>query len=88
MSILDRDMIKQAVCELVDKAIDSQIGGAENIKVSYLRKFFLVGVVVLLCEYFKGFVSPMKIRLVDKVVEHPQEGKVGDMQLLLIYLIY
>ena len=43
---------------------------------------------MLLCEYFKGFVSPMKIRLVDKVVEHPQEGKVGDTQLLLIYLIY
>ena len=51
-------------------------------------KMYLVSVVVLLCECFKGFVSPMKIRLVDKVVEHPQEGKVGDMQLLLIYLIY
>ena len=43
------------------------------------EKKILVSVVVLLCECFKGFVSPMKIRLVDKVVEHPQEGKVGDM---------
>ena len=87
MSTLDRDMIKQAVSELVDKAVKEQIGGAREIKVSCL-KIFLVSVVVLLCECFKGFVSPMKIRLVDKVVEHPQEGKVGDMQLLLLYLIY
>ena len=43
---------------------------------------------MLLCEYFKGFVSPMKIRLVDKVVEHPQEGKVGDMQMLMVCFIY
>ena len=47
MSILDRDMIKQAVSELVDKAIDSQIGGAEDIEVSCL-KIFLVSV---LCYY-------------------------------------
>ena len=67
MSVLDRDMIKQAVSELVDKVIDEQIEGAGDIEV------------MLLCECFKGFVSPMKIRLVDKVVEHPQEGKVGDM---------
>ena len=40
MSTLDRDMIKQAVSELVDKVIDSQIGGAENIEVSCLRKIF------------------------------------------------
>ena len=43
---------------------------------------------VLLCEYFKGYVSPMKIRLVDKVVEHPQEGKVGDVLLLMVCFIY
>ena len=43
---------------------------------------------MLLCEFFKGFVSPMKIRLVDKVVEHPKESEVSDMQLLLIYLLY
>ena len=87
MLTLDKDLIKQAVSELVDKVIDSWIGGAENFEVSCLKKIF-GECFVLLCEYFKGFVSPMKIRLVDKVVEHPQEGKVGDMQLLLIYLIY
>ena len=41
---------------------------------------YLVSVVILLCECFKGFVSPMKIKLVDKVVEHPKEGEVSDMQ--------
>ena len=87
MSTLDRDMIKQAVSELVDKAIDERIGGAGDIEVSCL-KIFLVSVVVLLCECFKGFVSPMKIRLVDQVLEHPKGGKVSDVQLLLRYLFH
>ena len=41
MSTLDRDMIKQAVSELVDKVIDSRIGGAENFEVSCLKKFLV-----------------------------------------------
>ena len=40
MSTMDRDMIKQAICEIVEKAIDNWVGGAENIEVSYLRKNF------------------------------------------------
>ena len=40
MSTLDRDMIKQAVSELVDKAIDERIGGAGDIEVSCLKKNF------------------------------------------------
>ena len=34
-------MIKQAVSELVDKAIDSQIGGAENFEVSCLKNLLV-----------------------------------------------
>ena len=79
MSTLDRDMIKKAVSELVDKVIDERIGGAGDIEVSCFVKVYLVSVIVSLCECFKGLVSPMKIRLVDKVVDHSQEGKVGDM---------
>ena len=45
---------------------------------------YLVSVVVLLCECFNGFMSPMKIRLMDKVVEHPKEGEVSCVQLLLM----
>ena len=38
MSILDRDMIKQAVSELVDKAIDEWIGSAGDIEVTCVKK--------------------------------------------------
>ena len=34
MATLDRDMIKQAVCMMVDKVIDERIGGAGDIEVS------------------------------------------------------
>ena len=76
MSTMNREMIKQAIIEMVNKAIDNRAGGMENSEVCYLN-FRVVMCLLISVNCVKGFVPPVELSVVDRVVDPPQEGKVG-----------